>query len=68
MLISIIVPCYNEEAVLPLFLREIRLIEEKMHSDYGCAFELRYIFAILTYHSRKLAVVKEITTYIWLDF
>ena len=43
MLISIIVPCYNEEAVLPLFLREIRLIEEKMHSDYGCAFELLFV-------------------------
>ena len=43
MLISIIVPCYNEEAVLPIFLKEIKLTEEKMNASYGCHFELLFV-------------------------
>ena len=31
--ISIIVPCHNEEEVLPLFLKEIEKIYEVMHAN-----------------------------------
>ena len=40
MLVSIIVPCYNEEAALPYFLQEIKKTEAEMHAAYGCCFEL----------------------------
>ena len=43
MLVSIIVPCYNEEAVLPFFLREIRAMESNMAAAYGCTFELLFV-------------------------
>lgn len=43
MLISIIVPCYNEEAALPYFLKEIKKTETEMHTAYGCRFELIFI-------------------------
>lgn len=43
MLVSIIVPCYNEEAALPYFLKEIKKTESEMHSAYGCHFELIFI-------------------------
>ena len=39
-LVTLIVPCYNEEAVLPLFDRELHKIMEQL-SDYS--FELLYI-------------------------
>ena len=43
MLISIIVPCYNEEVALPYFLKEIKKTETEMHTAYGCRFELIFI-------------------------
>ena len=43
MLVSIIVPCYNEEAVLPLFLEEIRKTEEELSALWGCGFELLFV-------------------------
>ena len=43
MLVSIIVPCYNEEAALPYFLQEIKKTEAEMHAAYGCSFELMFI-------------------------
>ena len=43
MLVSIIVPCYNEEAALPYFLKEIKKTETEMHTAYGCRFELIFI-------------------------
>ena len=43
MLVSIIVPCYNEEAALPYFLKEIKKTESEMHAAYGCHFELIFI-------------------------
>jgi glycosyltransferase involved in cell wall biosynthesis len=43
MLVSIIVPCYNEEAALPYFLQEIKKTEAEMHAAYGCSFELIFI-------------------------
>ena len=41
-LISVVVPCYNEEIVLPLFLEEIDRIADLMADKYGLDFE--YIF------------------------
>ena len=43
MLVSIIVPCYNEEAALPYFLREIKKKESEMQAAYGCTFELLFV-------------------------
>lgn len=43
MLVSIIVPCYNEEAALPYFLKEIKKTEAEMTAAFGCRFELLFI-------------------------
>ena len=40
--ISIIVPCHNEEEVLPLFLKEIEKIYEVMHAKHNV--EMEYLF------------------------
>jgi len=40
--ISIVVPCYNEEIVLPIFLAEINKTADLMSEKYGLLFE--YIF------------------------
>lgn len=43
-LISIIVPCYNEEDVLPLFFDEIRKVMEQMRNEHPeLTFELLFI-------------------------
>lgn len=43
-LISIIVPCYNEEAVLPLFYEEIQKVMEQMQEEHSyLTFELLFI-------------------------
>lgn len=39
-LISVVVPCYNEEEALPYFLREIRQVAGEMP---GCSFELLFV-------------------------
>ncbi len=41
-LISIVVPCYNEEKTIELFMNEITKIEEEMFKDFNTFFE--YIF------------------------
>lgn len=41
-LISIVVPCFNEEKAIPFFIDEIKKIELKMKEKYRVAFE--YIF------------------------
>ena len=41
-LISVIVPCYNEEAALPFFLKEIRRVADEMSARYGCGFEMLF--------------------------
>lgn len=43
MMVSIVVPCYNEEAALPYFLREIQKTEQEMTAAYGCRFELLFV-------------------------
>ncbi|MBQ9695261.1 MAG: glycosyltransferase family 2 protein [Oscillospiraceae bacterium] len=43
-LISIIVPCYNEEEVLPLFYEEIQKVMEQMRAEHDdLTFELLFI-------------------------
>ena len=41
--ISVIVPCYNEEAALPFFLKEIRRVADEMTITYNVQFELLFI-------------------------
>ena len=41
--ISIIVPCYNEEAVLPHFLKELCGVMEKMTNQYPLCFEVLFV-------------------------
>ncbi|MDY5612252.1 glycosyltransferase family 2 protein [Dysosmobacter sp.] len=43
MLVTIIVPCYNEEAALPYFLEAIQKTEAEMTAAYGCGFELLFV-------------------------
>ncbi|MDR0991948.1 MAG: glycosyltransferase family 2 protein [Ruminococcus sp.] len=43
MLISIIVPCYNEEEVLPLFRDKIIEVTDAMNDLYGADFEYLFI-------------------------
>lgn len=43
MMVSIIVPCYNEEAALPYFLEAIRKTEAEMTAVWGCTFELVFV-------------------------
>ncbi len=43
-LLTIVVPCYNEEAALPLFYDEIsRTMEDFKNTDADIAFELLFI-------------------------
>lgn len=41
--LSIIVPCYNEENALPIFLRESKKILSQMATTYGLTYELLFI-------------------------
>ena len=43
MMVSIIVPCYNEEAALPYFLEAIRKTEAEMTGAWGCTFEVVFV-------------------------
>ncbi|MDR0974535.1 MAG: glycosyltransferase, partial [Ruminococcus sp.] len=43
MLISIIVPCYNEEEVLPFFHEKIIEVTDGMTKKYGCEFEFLFV-------------------------
>lgn len=42
-MISIIVPCYNEEEALPLFLPELKKVADAMTADFGEEFEFLFI-------------------------
>lgn len=42
-LISLIIPCYNEEAVLPLFYQEICHIAKSMQNQFSVDFEFFFI-------------------------
>lgn len=42
-LVSVVVPCYNEEEVLPMFYKEITKVTDKMSADYP-ELEFEYLF------------------------
>lgn len=41
--LSIIIPCYNEEAALPFFLQEIKKVVDDMSAVYQIQFEMLFI-------------------------
>ena len=41
--ISIIVPCYNEEASLPIFLPEIKKVADHMSAAYSVNLDILFI-------------------------
>ncbi|MDR0903224.1 MAG: glycosyltransferase family 2 protein [Ruminococcus sp.] len=43
MLISVIVPCYNEEEVLPFFHEKILEVTDGMTKKHGCEFEFLFV-------------------------
>ena len=43
MLLSIIVPCYNEAEALPYFLAEIQKTGEELRAAFGCDLELLFV-------------------------
>ena len=55
--ISIIVPCHNEEEVLPLFLKEIEKIYEVMHVKHNV--EMEYLFVDDGSTDRTLMFLRE---------
>jgi len=57
-LITVIVPCYNEEVVLPIFLTEIDKVADLMADKYGVDFE--YIFVNDGSSDGTLAKLREI--------
>ena len=42
-LISVIVPCYNEEAALPLFLDALRKVGAELYDEFACNTELLFV-------------------------
>ena len=43
MLISLIVPCYNEEEAMPLFYKEASRVAEEMKASHGAEFEFIFV-------------------------
>lgn len=41
--ISVVVPCYNEQEVLPLFYQEIVKVADRLQTGYGVGFELVFV-------------------------
>ena len=41
--IAIIIPCYNEAAALPYFLREIRKVADQMSATKPLSFEFLFV-------------------------
>ena len=56
-LISIVIPCYNEEAAIPYFYDEITKQSKLMQDKYGVEFE--YIFVNDGSKDNTLSVIKE---------
>ena len=42
-LISVVVPCYNEEAALPLFLDALRKVGAELYDEFACNTELLFV-------------------------
>ena len=43
MLISLIVPCYNEEEAMPLFYKEASRVAAEMKASHGAEFEFIFV-------------------------
>ena len=43
MLISLVVPCYNEEEAMPLFYKEVSRVAETMRQSHGAEFEFIFV-------------------------
>lgn len=58
MLLSIIVPCYNEQESLPLFYKEITRVAKEMKQSHGAEFE--FIFVDDGSKDDTLAIVRQL--------
>ena len=58
MLVSIIVPCYNEQESLPLFYREITRVAGEMKESHNADFE--FIFVDDGSKDNTLAITREL--------
>ncbi len=58
MLLSIVVPCYNEQEALPYFYKEICRVAEEMKSSHGADFE--FIFVDDGSKDKTLAIAREL--------
>lgn len=43
MRITLVVPCYNEEAALPYFLKDVSLLADEMGAEMGVEFEFLFV-------------------------
>lgn len=55
--ITIIVPCHNEQEVLPFFLEAVEKVYAKMNSEYGVEFE--YMFVDDGSKDKTLSILKD---------
>lgn len=58
MLLSIVVPCYNEQEALPYFYKEICRVAEEMKSSHGADFE--FIFVDDGSRDNTLSIAREL--------
>lgn len=58
MLISLVVPCYNEEESLPIFYKEASKIAQQMGISHGADFE--FIFVDDGSKDRTLQIAREL--------
>lgn len=58
MLLSIVVPCYNEQEALPYFYKEICRVAEQMKSSHGADFE--FIFVDDGSKDKTLSIAREL--------
>lgn len=58
MLLSIVVPCYNEQEALPYFYKEICRVAEEMKASHGAEFE--FIFVDDGSKDKTLSIAREL--------
>ena len=58
MLLSIVVPCYNEQEALPYFYKEICRVAEEMKASHGADFE--FIFVDDGSRDKTLSIAREL--------
>ena len=59
-LLSIVVPCYNEEEALPYFYEEITKISDSKNKSHGLSFE--YIFIDDGSKDNTVNILKDMAT------